>query len=83
MPTGLHLRPVSMICSKAMEYHCSISLRLGDKTVNAKSVLGVLSACVKYDDEVELICDGVDEEQAMETMLEFMSKDLVKDIKKK
>lgn len=72
-----------MICSKAMEYHSSISLRMGDKTVNAKSVLGVLSACVKYEDEVELICDGVDEVEAMKTLYDLMSKDFMKDVKKK
>jgi phosphocarrier protein len=33
--------------------------------VNAKSVLGVLSACVKRGDEIELVCEGPDEAEAL------------------
>ncbi|HWT75187.1 MAG TPA: HPr family phosphocarrier protein, partial [Mobilitalea sp.] len=29
------------------------------------SVLGVLSACIKHGDEIELVCDGPDEEEAL------------------
>ena len=38
-------------------------------TVNAKSVLSVLSACVKEGDEVNFICDGEDEEKALQTII--------------
>ena len=33
--------------------------------VNAKSVLSVLGACIKSGDEIELVCDGADEDEAM------------------
>ena len=41
-----------------------------DVAANAKSVLSVLGACVKSGDEIELICDGEDEEEAMKDMVE-------------
>ena len=41
-----------------------------DVVANAKSVLSVLGACVKSGDEIELICDGEDEEEAMKAMVE-------------
>ena len=65
IPAGLHLRPISMLCNHSMDFESSIMIKIGNKTVNAKSVLGVLSACVKYGDEIELVCDGVDEEKAL------------------
>ena len=43
-------------------------IKKNEKSVNAKSVLGILSAGVKYGDEIELICDGSDEEDALETL---------------
>ena len=41
-------------------------------TANAKSVLSVLGACVKCGEEVEFICDGPDEEQALEAMIRLV-----------
>lgn len=69
-PDGLHLRPATVLCSRSIEFKSTITLKTGDKYVNAKSVLGVLSALIKYGDEIELICEGPDEEEAME----FLSK---------
>jgi len=65
-PEGLHLRPATVLCSQSIEFKSNITLKAGSKSVNAKSVLGVLSAVIKPGDEVELICDGPDEAEAME-----------------
>lgn len=67
-PDGLHLRPASVLCSRTMEFKSAITLKSGNKSVNAKSVLGLLSALIKYGDEVELICEGPDEQEAMEQL---------------
>lgn len=64
IPSGLHLRPISILCNRCIDFKSAITIRIGEKSVNAKSVLGVLSACVKYGDEIELICEGSDEKEA-------------------
>ena len=69
IPAGLHLRPVSILCNRSIDYNSSIMIKKNEKSVNAKSVLGILSAGVKYGDEIELICDGSDEQEALETLL--------------
>ena len=38
-------------------------------TANAKSVLSVLGACIKCGDEIEFICDGIDEEEALKALV--------------
>ena len=38
-------------------------------TANAKSVLSVLGAGVKNGDEIEVVCDGVDEEEALKAVI--------------
>ncbi|MDE7223862.1 MAG: HPr family phosphocarrier protein, partial [Acetatifactor sp.] len=40
-----------------------------DSTANAKSVLSVLGACVKCGDEIEFICEGEDEQEALKTLI--------------
>jgi phosphocarrier protein len=68
-PTGLHLRPAGILCKEAMKFKSKISFRYRDNVANAKSVLSVLGACIKSGDEIELICDGEDEEAAMHAVI--------------
>ena len=69
-PTGLHLRPAGILCKEALRYQSSVKFQFGTSTANAKSVLSVLGACVKSGDEIELICEGEDEEEALKKMVE-------------
>ena len=68
-PTGLHLRPAGILCKEAMTYKSLITFSFRESTANAKSVLSVLGACVKCGDEIELVCDGVDEEEALQALI--------------
>lgn len=68
-PTGLHLRPAGILCKDAMEFKSLITFQFKDTTANAKSVLSVLGACVKSGDEIELFCDGPDENEALASLV--------------
>lgn len=69
---GLHLRPAGEFCRRAVEFEStSIRIRFRDREFNAKSVLGVLSACVRRDDEIEIICDGPQEQDAIRSLTEL------------
>jgi len=67
--TGLHLKPAGALCNEAIKYKSSVMFRFHTTNVNAKSVLSVLAACVKCGDEIELYCDGPDEEEALKAMV--------------
>lgn len=69
-PTGLHLRPAGILCKDAMQFKSQITFRYRDNIANAKSVLSVLGACIKSGDEIELICEGEDEEEALKAIVE-------------
>ena len=68
-PTGLHLRPAGILCKEAMQYKSLITFSFRDNMANAKSVLSVLGACVKCGDEIEIFCDGEDEEAALTALV--------------
>jgi len=68
-PTGLHLRPAGILCKEAMQYKSLITFKFRENTANAKSVLSVLGACVKCGDEIELFCEGEDEDAALEALI--------------
>ena len=68
-PTGLHLRPAGVLCNEAMKYQSQITFSYDGGMANAKSVLSVLGACVKCGDEIEIMCDGADEQEALANLV--------------
>lgn len=75
-PTGLHLRPAGMFCNIANRYECKVLFEYDNTTANAKSVLSVLGACIKSGDEIVLVCEGADEEEALRAMVEAVESGL-------
>ena len=73
---GLHLRPAGILCRTAMLYKSKITLACGTATVNGKSVLSVLGAGVKTGDEVEITCEGMDEQEALGALVELFESGL-------
>lgn len=71
-PHGLHLRPAGELAEQALKYRCRVSLGHGDKEVSAKSLLGVLSLCIRQNTVITVICDGMDEEEALAGMVAFI-----------
>ncbi len=65
---GIHLKPAAALCTEAIKYQSVIRLISGTTKANAKSVLNVLSACVRFNDEITLVCEGVDEEEALKNL---------------
>jgi phosphocarrier protein len=75
-PTGLHLRPAGNLCKEAMQFKSLITFSIKDNTANAKSVLSVLGACVKCGDEIEFVCEGEDEQEALKTLVQAVESGL-------
>ena len=75
-PTGLHLRPAGNLCKEAMQYRSKITFDYRGNTANAKSVLSVLGACIKCGDEITLICEGEDEEKALDALSKYIESGL-------
>ena len=72
-PTGLHLRPAGNLCKEAMKFKSHIDFTYGDNTANAKSVLSVLGASVKCGDEIEIHCEGEDEQEALDALISMIA----------
>ena len=62
---GLHARPATFFIQKSNEFKSSIWIEKEERKVNAKSLLGVLSLGITKGTEIEIIADGVDEEEAV------------------
>ena len=67
-PSGLHLRPAGVLSQTAMKFKCDVIIECGEKKIVAKSVLNVMAAGIKCGTEITLVCDGEDEQAAMDTL---------------
>ena len=70
---GLHARPATFFIQKANEFRCSIWVEKDDRKVNAKSLLGVLSLGIVCGTKINIIADGTDEVQAVETLADLVN----------
>ncbi len=70
--SGLHARPATFFIQKANSYRSSIWIEKDDRKVNAKSLLGVLSLGIAKGMTVTLIADGVDENAAVNGLVELI-----------
>jgi len=68
---GLHARPATEIAKNASKYSCDIKFDVNGKEYNAKSVLNIMSAGIKNNTQIKIICDGVDEAQALSEMIQL------------
>lgn len=75
-PSGLHLKPVGLLCNLASSFDSKIMLCNHKGKANAKSVLSVLGACVKCGDEIGLECEGPDEVEALNALVEAIESGL-------
>lgn len=69
---GLHLRPAGMLVGEANKFDCHVMLLHGEYMMNCKSLMSLLAFPVCPGDEVTVECDGVDEEQALDRIVDFL-----------
>jgi len=72
MENGLHARPASLFIQKASKFKSDIQIQIDDKSFNAKSILALISAGIRYDSKITISADGEDEEQAVEELTKFI-----------
>jgi len=73
---GLHLKPAARFCEEALKFQSTVTFTFGNTTANAKSVLSVLGACVKKGDEIEIVCNGEDEQEALDALCRVIAEGL-------
>ena len=65
---GLHARPASMFVQTAAKFSSDIEVTHGETTVNAKSILGVLTLGAHKDAEIIIKAEGEDAEDALQAL---------------
>lgn len=70
--TGLHARPASVFVNTAAKFKSELMIQKGEKQVNAKSILAVLSLGISKGTEITILAQGPDEEEAVSKLTEII-----------
>ena len=74
--SGLLNRQATYFVQKANEFACSIWLEDGNRKMNAKSLLGIMSFGLLTGSEITLVAEGQDAEAAVNALDELLQKDV-------
>lgn len=66
---GVHARPGALLTKTANLFECTVTIKKGDKTVDAKSILSVMRLAAKCGEELTIVTDGIDDVAAMESIV--------------
>lgn len=66
--TGLHARPAAEFVKLASRFKSEISILVGTRVANAKSIINVLSLAATHGTVLTLKADGPDEAEAIDTL---------------
>ena len=75
-PQGLHMRPAGVFAKGVSKFQSNININYNGKKTNGKSLLNIIGACIKSGAEIEIECDGPDEEEALKTAIELIESGL-------
>ena len=75
-PQGLHMRPAGVFAKGVAKYQSDVNLVFNGKSTNGKSLLNIIGACIKCGSEIEIQCDGPDEEEALQGAVELIESGL-------
>lgn len=67
-PVGLHARPASIAVKTASAFNSNIEVHYNGKSVNLKSIMGVMAAGIPSQAEITITCEGEDEDTAVVEM---------------
>ncbi|MDO1605174.1 phosphocarrier protein HPr [Lactobacillus sp. YT155] len=73
--SGIHARPATLLVQAASKFSSDINLEFNGKSVNLKSIMGVMSLGVGQGSDVTITAEGDDAADAMATITETMSKE--------
>lgn len=70
--TGLHMRPANVFVTAMSKYSSDIKLTVNQKIIDGKSIMSIMAACIKYNSEITVECDGPDEQKMLDEAINLI-----------
>lgn len=69
---GIHARPATRLVNLAMTFHSEIDLTAMGRTINLKSIMGLMSLGIYKGELVKVVATGSDAEKAITAISDFI-----------
>jgi phosphocarrier protein HPr len=73
---GLHARPASLFVQAVTASGLPVQLTKGDKTLNAASILGVISLGIEHGDRITLAAEGDNADTVLDQLATLLTTDM-------
>ncbi len=70
---GLEARPVAMLVQVASQFESQIFVESGERKVNAKSIMGMMTLGLDTGEKITVVAEGNDEEEAMTSIEKYLT----------
>ena len=71
-PVGLHARPATVAVNAASKFKSEVKVAYKGRSVNMKSIMGVMSLGIENDAQIEVTADGIDQDEAIEALVGYL-----------
>ena len=75
-PNGMHARPAGALCKMAGSFASKVTISKDGREADAKRIMGVMQLGIKNGQEVTILVEGDDEENAAAELEKFMQENL-------
>lgn len=70
--SGLDVKAITKIVNVASGFASNIDFTVNQNTADAKSIINLMALNVKYNQELEIIADGKDEDNALDALVQVL-----------
>jgi len=76
-PVGLHARPATVAVNAASKFKSDVQVSYEGRSVNMKSIMGVMSLGIPTNSQITITCEGEDEEEAIQAIESILKEQAV------
>lgn len=69
---GLHMRPASTFVQTMAKYQSDVRILFDGKSIDGKSIMSIMGARIKCGAEIEIQCDGADEQEMLQAAADLI-----------
>lgn len=69
---GFHMRPANVFVTKMTGFSSDVNIVFDGKTINGKSIMNIMAACIKSGSTITIECSGEDEVEMLNAASELI-----------
>jgi len=71
-PQGMHMRPAQLLVAAVTPLDCDVTILFNGQSINARSIMNLMAACIKQGSQIQVQCSGPQEEEALKKVTELV-----------